>query len=180
MSFSTTGMDISLKQFKNEHQQKFDVLNKQLGDDYHGYRIPIRFEDVRKPTELEPLPPAVGSKSYKAPATIAEEAPKVQEEINSLAKTEIETSEKFTPPKSFSDYVKNLIASGKKQFRILPFDMEDAKSEEEVKTILKKEVEEGVINDEQKKEMENLLSDSARAKQERLLNLKNNHGIIIG
>ena len=35
-------------------------------------------------------------------------------------------------------------------------------------------------NEEQKTEMEDLLSDSAKAKQQRLEKLKNDHGIIIG
>jgi adenine-specific DNA methylase len=169
-------MDVSLKSFKNEHQHKFDVLNKQLGDDYHGYRIPIRFEDIRKPTELEPFKPPV-SKEEAARIKLMEEAPKVQAEINSLITAEEKIENTFTPPESFSAYIKKLLATGQKKFRILPFDMEDAHSEGDVRVILKKELEQGVINEEQKKEMESFLADT---KQQRLEKLKNDHGIIIG
>lgn len=176
-------MDISLKQFKHEHQHKFDVLNKQLGDDYHGYRIPIRFEDIRKPTELEPLPRQV-SREEAARLKMMEEAPKVQKEINNLVQVEEKIENTFTPPTPFSAYIKKLIAGGQKKFRILPFDMEDAKSEDDVKAVLKKELDEGVINDEQKKEMEILLAGKAiidgTDKASRLEKLKKDHGIIIG
>ena len=172
-------MDISLKQFKRENQQKFDVLNKQLGDDYHGYRIPIRFEDLPKPTELAPLKPAV-SKEEAARLKMTEQAPKIQKEIDSLAQVEDTIENTFTPPASLSAYIKKLVASGQKKFRILPFDLEDAKTEGDVKAVLKKELEEGVINEDQKNEMEDLLSDVSKAKQARLEKLKNDHGIIIG
>ncbi len=165
-------MDVSLKKFV-EPEKNFDILNAQVGGvAYNGFKGQVRFEDVPKPTELKPLVPVAKTEQKKVGDV------GVVSETQTEAKTEI----KFAVPEALLTYIHKLITNGRK-LRALAFDIEFAKSNEEIQKLLLAEFDKGLITAEEKSDMLTTMGNGAApdtlSKEERLENLKNAHGIIV-
>src|ERR1700733_1226506 len=114
-------MDVSLKKFV-EPEKNFDILNAQVGGvAYNGFKKQVRFEDIPKPTELKPLVPVQKTENKKTEA-----------ENVSATQVEAKVEQKFIVSEALLTYIHKLISTGRK-LRALAFDIEFAKSNEEIK-----------------------------------------------
>ena len=136
-------MDNSASETANRKGNEFDILKSQTEQS----RKSVRFEDIPKPTELPPLPPSAVATEKKSNTSILG------------VKENQEKMEKFIVPKPLSEYINKLIKGGRK-LKVLAFDVEEAISEEQVKNILYTKLQSGLINESEKKEMFNLLTNS--------------------
>lgn len=164
----------------------FDVLSSQT----EPIKKPLRFEDIPKPTELKPLLPI--GKVEKNPT--AGEAG----EISAAEKVE-----KFIVPRELTEYIRKLIKGGRK-LKVLEFDVSEAVSETQIKSILNAKLDTGLISESEKREMLGILTGSkpeikmenkkdealklvveeqdehpVRLRRKKVQNLKSTHGIIV-
>ena len=178
-------MELSTLLSKNKGNQ-FDVLSSQT----EPIEKPLRFEDIPKPTELKPLPP-IGKVEKSPPAGEVGEIP-VAEKV-----------EKFVVPKELVGYIRKLIKSGRK-LKVLEFDISEAVSVDQIKSILNAKLDTGLISESEKMEMLGILTGSkpeikmenrkdeivalavdeldenpVRLRRKKVQNLKSTHGIIV-
>ena len=173
--------------------KNFDILNAQVAKQ-------IRFEDIPKPTELEPIHIAsplvskvedegvVPEEGYPVRVKILE-----QKKLSVISAQELEkkteVSKKFALPKELLEYVHKLVGKGRK-LRALAFDMEFVGSNQEIKNILIAECTKGMISEEEKKEMFGFLVGDMippavknvsldPLKQEKLEKFKTDYGIVV-
>lgn len=175
-------MEFSIFGSKNKGNQ-FDVLSSQT----EPIEKPLRFEDIPKPTELKPLP-LIGKVEKNPPVGEA---------------GEISVAEKFVVPRELTEYIRKLIKGGRK-LKVLEFDVSEAVSETQIKSILNAKLGTGLISESEKREMLGILTGSkpeikmenkknesvrlvveeldehpVRFRRKRIQNLKNTHGIVV-
>ncbi|MFZ2621164.1 MAG: hypothetical protein WAX85_01560 [Minisyncoccia bacterium] len=139
-----------------EEGQPFDVLDSQRDPNHRGggaTRIKIRFEKLRKPTELEPL--------YEE--KIKDKKP-VETIITALKKAREEEPERFKAPRVLVSHINKLVLGGRK-LKALAFDIEEATSTDEIRKILNSKFEKDLITKNERDEMLTLLDDSRTGDQ---------------
>ncbi len=144
-------MNNSFAQDTNTKEHPFGVLDTQTGDEYKGNRIPIRFEDIKKPTENLDLSTVKTEESQLPVKPDAVPATNTQKKVVNT----------FTLPPLLTAYITRLVGLNPK-LKVFEFDVKFAGSNDEIRKLVNAEFASGLITEKEKTDILRFLAEDLK------------------